>query len=145
MEDIAITTIPHWRPCYCHKGQHPAFDVANGSYHSSLCWQSPHDPGCRNQNPNRTLQSTSQQICTVAFRQKLTNFRIVLFIQDTTLRFLVVVFLNPFKEAGKFCDLSLQDTATDQTVTMRATVTVQLLTLTKFVKLKQKIIKLNSE
>ena len=43
------------------------------------------------------------------------------------------------------CDLSLQGTVAGQTVTMRATVTVQLLPLTKFVKLKQKTILLNSE
>ena len=45
----------------------------------------------------------------------------------------------------KCCDLFLQGTVAGQAVTMRATVTVQLLTLTKFVKLKQKINLLNSE
>ena len=28
----AITTIRHWRHCYCQRGQHPAFFVANGLY-----------------------------------------------------------------------------------------------------------------
>ena len=59
--------------------------------------------------------------------------------------FLVAVLFNPFKEAGNCSDLSLQGTVAGQTVTMRATVNVQLLTLTKFVKLIQKIILLNSE
>ena len=79
---------------------------------------------------------------TVAFRQKLTDYR-TLFNQDITQGFLVAVLFNPFKEAGNCSDLSLQGTVAGQTVTMRATVNVQLLTLTKFVKLIQKIILLN--
>ena len=42
-------------------------------------------------------------------------------------------------------DLSLQDFVAEQTKYMRATVTVQLFTLTKFEKRKQKLILLNSE
>ena len=41
------------------------------------------------------------------------------------------------------CDLSRPGLVAGQTVTMRVTVTVQLLPLTKFVKLKQNIISLN--
>ena len=67
----------------------------------------------------------------------MTKYR-TLFIQDITQGLLVDVLLNPFKEAGKCCDLSLPGTVAGQTVTMRATVTMQLLTLTKFVKLIQK-------
>ena len=50
-----------------------------------------------------------------------------LIIQDVTQGFFVAVLLNPFKEAGTYCDLSLQANVAGQTATMRATVTVQLL------------------
>ena len=60
-------------------------------------------------------------------KRKLTDNR-TFFIQDITQGFLEAVLLNPFKEAGKCWDLTLQGTVAGQTVAMRATVTVQLLT-----------------